>query len=153
MDKIEQVVSNAEQYCKKHGSRLTIKRKQVLSSLVRSGKALSAYDLITLCERDFGDKIAAMSIYRILDFLVNLGLVHKLKLANKYVACAHINCDGGHEVTQFLICADCDQVKEINVDSNTMADLQQNVQSAGFQLLSPQLEMHCICNKCAVVNN
>jgi len=150
MDKVDQIVSHAEQYCQNNGTRLTQKRKQVLSALVRSAKALSAYDLIASCEQYFGEKIAAMSVYRILDFLVKINLVHKLKLANKYVACSHISCDHAHRVAQFLICGNCHQVKEIHVDNALMAELKNNVECAGFHLVSPQLEMNCICDQCAL---
>ena len=140
---------HAEQYCKNHGARLTPKRKQVLSSLIQSEKALSAYDLISLFEQDCGEKIPAMSVYRILDFLENEHLVHKLNLANKYVACSHITCDHEHGVPQFLICNACNQVKEITIDKSTINELKNNVENAGFQLVSPQLEMNCICNTCS----
>lgn len=140
---------HAEQYCKNHGARLTPKRKQVLSSLIQSEKALSAYDLISLFEQDCGEKIPAMSVYRILEFLENEHLVHKLNLANKYVACSHITCDHEHGVPQFLICNACNQVKEITIDKSTINELKNNVENAGFQLVSPQLEMNCICNTCS----
>ena len=83
-----------------------------------------------------------------LDFLENNSLVHKLKLANKYVACAHITCDHGHASSQFLICNDCDLVKEISVDHQVMVALKSKVKSAGFSLRSPQIEMDCVCSNC-----
>ncbi len=149
MNNIDEIIIHAAQYCKNHGARLTPKRKQVLSSLIQSEKALSANDLINLFEQDCGEKIPAMSLYRILEFLENEHLVHKLSLANKYVACSHITCDHEHGVPQFLICSACNQVKEITIDKSTINDLKMNVEQAGFQLVSPQLEMNCICNQCS----
>ncbi|WP_250656949.1 Fur family transcriptional regulator [Alkalimarinus coralli] len=149
MGNVDAIINHAEQYCKKHGSRLTTKRKQVLASLVQSEKALSAYDLIDLFNQEFGEKIPAMSVYRILEFLEDENLVHKLNLAKKYVACSHITCDHDHGVPQFLICSGCNHVKEISINTYTIAELQKNVENAGFQLVSPQLEMNCICNECA----
>lgn len=149
MNKIDEIIIHAEQYCKKHGTRLTPKRKQVLSSLIQSEKALSAYDLIDLFERNFGEKIPAMSVYRILEFLEKEHLVHKLSLANKYVACSHITCDHAHGVPQFLICGNCNNVKEIRIDKSTINELKNNIEQAGFRLVSPQLEMNCICNDCS----
>lgn len=145
---VNSIIKHAEQYCKNHGARLTIKRKRMLSLLVQSEKALSAYDVIDLCEQQFDEKIQPMSVYRILEFLENEKLVHKLKLANKYVACSHITCEHEHGVPQFLICGNCDQVKEISINKSTMSELQNNVEQAGFQLVSPQLEMNCICESC-----
>ncbi|MDC9724725.1 MAG: Fur family transcriptional regulator [Gammaproteobacteria bacterium] len=151
MSSVNEILSHAEQHCKAHGARLTNKRKQVLSGLIRSDKALSAYELIDFCKTVFGETIPAMSVYRILEFLEGERLVHKLKLANKYVACSHITCDHAHGIPQFLICGDCNKVKEISINQSTMNELQQSVEHAGFQLVSPQLEMNCICNDCITV--
>lgn len=145
---VDSIIDHAEQYCKSHGALLTAKRKLILSSLIQSPKALSAYDVIDLCKQQFDQKIPAMSVYRILEFLENEKLVHKLKLANKYVACSHITCDHDHGVPQFLICGTCDHVKEISIKKSTMSELNNDIEQAGFQLVSPQLEMNCICKSC-----
>ncbi|MCT8988442.1 Fur family transcriptional regulator [Shewanella phaeophyticola] len=148
MNNIDTIIEYAEQNCKSHGSRLTTKRKQVLSLLAQTNKALSAYDLIDLFVKENGEKIPAMSVYRILDFLEAEHLVHKLKLANKFIACSHITCKHEHGVPQFLICSVCNAVKEIIVNKSTINELNQSVEQAGFQLVSPQLEINCICNDC-----
>lgn len=148
MREVNAIIEHAEQYCKQHGARLTTKRKKVLSSMLQSMKALSAYDIIDFCKAEFGETIPAMSMYRILDFLEKEHLVHKLKLANKYVACAHITCDHAHAVPQFLICGECDEVREISISQATIGQLKKNVETAGFELVSPQIEMNCICMAC-----
>ncbi|WP_144392215.1 Fur family transcriptional regulator [Pleionea sediminis] len=148
MSKLQTVIDHAEEHCKANGSRLTNKRKQVLSSLIKSQKALSAYDIVNLCREDFGESILAMSVYRILDFLESEHLVHKLNIANKYVACSHITCDHDHGVPQFLICKECDKVKEISVSKSTLNELKASVEKAEFHLVTPQLEMNCICSNC-----
>ncbi|MCG8314088.1 MAG: transcriptional repressor [Pseudomonadales bacterium] len=148
MDSVDTILQHAERHCKAHGARLTAKRKQVLVGLIKSNRALSAYELVDFCKEHYGNSIPAMSVYRILDFLENEYLVHKLNLANKYVACAHISCDHTHGIPQFLICQKCSKVKEINVKSSTIADLQATVQESGFRLISPQLELSCLCDDC-----
>ncbi|PWQ93194.1 Fur family transcriptional regulator [Leucothrix arctica] len=146
--RIDTIINHAEQHCKTHGVRLTDKRKQLLSVLIGSEKALSAYELIDLCKAEFGKAIPAMSVYRMLQFLEDERLVHKLNLANKYVACAHISCDHAHSVSQFLICGECSKVDEISVPKQVFAELEKNVEEAGFHLITPQLEINCICNDC-----
>ena len=148
MSRVESILTHAEQICKANGARLTVKRKQVLSSLLRSDCALSAYELIDHCQRHFGEKPPAMSVYRILDFLEQQALVHKLRLANKYVACSHITCSHEHAVPQFLICSGCQKVQEISIKKQVMDELESNVEVAGYSLLSPQLEMNCLCDEC-----
>lgn len=149
MNKLDTVIKHAEQQCQANGSRLTDKRKQVLSGLVQSNKALSAYELVDYCETAFSERIPAMSVYRILDFLESEHLVHKLNLANKYVACAHISCDHAHRTPQFLICKKCSKVEEVSISQSAISELKQTVKSANYQLISPQLEINCLCKQCA----
>lgn len=144
VNRVENIIEHAEQHCKQHGVCLTIKRKQILACLVRIDKALSVYELINACKKEYGADIPAMSIYRTLHFLESENLVHKLKLANKYVACAHIRCDHEHSVAQFLIC----NATKSKKSTSTMLELQTSVHEADFQLISPQLEMNCHCKEC-----
>jgi Fur family zinc uptake transcriptional regulator len=148
MSNIESTIEHAEKRCKANGARLTTKRKRILTGLIESNKALSAYELIDFCKQRFGEKIPAMSVYRILDFLETQHLVHKLNLANKYVACIHINCDHTHAVPQFLICKNCSKVKEISINQSTISDLSETVKSAGYDLYTPQVELNCLCESC-----
>jgi Fur family zinc uptake transcriptional regulator len=153
MNSIHHIIEAAEQHCKAHGARLTTKRKQVLSGLLASEKALSAYELADYCGSEFGNAMPAMSVYRILDFLKEEGLIHELKLAHKYVACSHISCNHEHEVSQFLICDECQRVEEITVSQSTMRDLELSMKKAGYQLQSPQIEMNCLCEQCSTKTN
>jgi len=146
--KVKVILEQIEQYCKNNDCLLTTKRKLVLSSLLHSSKALSAYNIIDLCKELFDEEIAPMSMYRILEFLENANLVHKLQLVNKYVIYSHISCNEKHNATQFLICKVCDQVKEVEVNKSAMMELKENVALAGFQLAGSQLEINCICHNC-----
>lgn len=148
MSKVQAIIDHAERHCKEQGLRLTQKRKQVLSGLLQSDKALSAYELVDYYKTEYGDTIPPMSVYRILDFLQGEHLVHKLNLANKYIACSHITCNHTHEVPQFLICSQCLRVKEISISKSTIDTLQRNVENAGFHLASMQLELDCLCESC-----
>lgn len=149
MNQIESILDHAENSCKAHGARLTKKRKQVLSGLLQAEKAMSAYELVDYCKEEYGENMPAMSVYRILDFLQEEHLVHKLNLANKYIACAHITCSHDHGTQQFLICSQCERVEEISVGKSTINTLQRSIEDAGFQLERPQLEINCICNNCS----
>lgn len=152
MSKIQAMIDHAEQQCKEKGSRLTYKRKIILTGLLVSEKALSAYELVDYCKTEFNETIPAMSVYRILEFLEQEDLVHKLNLANKYVACAHIACRHDHAASQFLICQRCQRVKEVDISDSVVQSLRQDVIDAGFELYSPQLEVYCLCGSCMKTN-
>jgi len=145
---VKKIIEHAETQCQHRGTRLTDKRKTVLMGLLRSQQALSAYELIDVCREKLGEKLSPMSMYRILEFLEEEQLVHKLKLANRYVACTHITCDHQHEVSQFLICIQCYRVEETGISKSMLSSLKSNVKKVGFELVSPQLEINCLCGDC-----
>ena len=143
-------LKQAESHCNTRGTRLTEKRRQVLTGLLDSKKALSAYELTDYCRDHLGYQLPAMSVYRILEFLEGESLVHRLDLAKKYVACSHILCDHDHEhdLPQFLICKECYRVQEISIKRNLMQSLNRSVEEADFKLASQQLEFDCVCSDC-----
>ena len=146
---VKQTLGAAEDACRATGARLTEKRKNVLAVLLRSSKPLSAYDIVDQYLQDYGEPIPAMSVYRMLDFLAKENLAHKLNSENKYLACAHINCDHHHGTPQFLICGGCNKVSEIGISTEVISALRDAVSGAGFQLKSSQLELDCLCDECA----
>ena len=149
MANLKTTMDSAEKQCQARGTRLTEKRKTVLKGLVKSKHAMTAYELVDHCKEELGESIPAMSVYRILEFLESENLVHKLKLANRYVACIHIACDHSHGAPQFLICTQCYRVEEVDITRTTMNALRRNVEGAGFALVSEQIELDCICANCA----
>jgi Fur family zinc uptake transcriptional regulator len=146
---VRKILEHAESQCLNQGARLTDKRKAVLTGLLQSERALSAYELIDYCRDQLGEKLPPMSIYRILEFLEAQQLVHKLKLANRFVACTHITCDHRHEVPQFLVCTNCFRVAETSLSKSTLGTIKRNVKEVGFELVSPQLEINCLCGDCS----
>jgi len=146
MNQVQKAIEHVEQKCRSKGIRLTKKRKLILSSLLTSEKAMSAYELIDYCKQEYDEVLPAMSVYRILEFLQQEQLVHRLNLVNKYVACCHIDCDHSHDIAQFLICGKCQKVKEISLEKATEEKLKLDVEKAGFQMESPQLEINGVCD-------
>lgn len=145
---INKALAQAEHQCNAAGVKLTDKRKKILSTLLRSQTSLSAYDIVNSIRDEHKEVMPPMSVYRILDFLENENLVHKLSSTNKYVACSHIACDHAHDVPQFLICRQCGTVKEISIKKDIINALEASVHNAGYHLQSPQLELDCRCENC-----
>ena len=141
-------LERAEKHCKEQGSKLTDKRRQVLSGLLASEKALSAYELSDFCRTELGHNILPMSVYRILEFLEEQNLVHRLNLANKYVACSHIACEHEHSSPQFLICTSCHRVEEVSLPASVMSSIEGGAKNVGYHLARNQLELECICSDC-----
>ena len=141
-------MSAAEQKCIQGGIRFTKRRKQVLSVLIEADAALSAYEIAERCNAGNESNMPAMSVYRILDLFQEQNLIHKLDIANKYVCCAHISCSHEHDNSQFLICGSCRHVEEISLPNDAVQALQTAASAAGFNAISPQLEIKGRCSRC-----
>ena len=145
---IDNVIQQAEDHCRNNGGRLTQKRRLILEILLENWQPQSAYEIADLYHEKAGDSIPAMSVYRMLDFLMQNGLAHKLTTTNKFLACSHINCDHTHQAPQFLICDSCNAVNEIGLDKTLISALEKSINAIQFQLNSPQLELHGLCEGC-----
>jgi Fur family zinc uptake transcriptional regulator len=145
---LERVIHKAEDSCMESGGRLTVKRKNILMALLSSDMPQSAYEIADYYKEKFKESIPVMSVYRMLEFLINESLVHKLVSTNKYIACSHIACSHDHEVPQFLICDQCHHVREVRVKKDIMDALKSSVENTEFYLNSPELELHGTCKSC-----
>ncbi len=145
---IELSLQKAQSECRRTGLRLTDKRCKVLKILLQAAAPLSAYDIAEQFKSHYDEPLSAMSAYRMLDFLMQSDLVHKLETSNQYLACSHIRCEHKHELPQFLICDQCHTVKEIGLSKALLAQLKNSIASTGFVLSSQQLELHGLCADC-----
>jgi Fur family zinc uptake transcriptional regulator len=147
--KLDSLLRAAEVSCSENGARLTQRRRQVLSALMQSSSPLSAYEVLDLCNRSTASAMPAMSVYRILDFLEQQLLVHRLSSSNKYVSCAHIACDHKHfQKTHFLLCDGCSSVEEVDATEEASEALEEMAKTVGFKLTTQQFELSGICTAC-----
>lgn len=105
-----QALARAERICRERGLRLTPIRRKALEALHADHRPIGAYDLADRISPEGGRRLAPISIYRALDFLVEQGFVHRLSSKNAYIACLHGH--GANEVVAFLICEVCGGVDE-----------------------------------------
>lgn len=105
-----EALERAERICRERGLRLTPIRRRALEALHGDHRPVGAYDLADRISPAGGRRLAPISIYRALDFLVEQGFVHRLSTRNAYVACVHGH--RAHEVVAFLICDACGGVDE-----------------------------------------
>lgn len=130
------------------GVKLTEKRRQVLEIVTDATQPLSAYDIAGVYQQRHSTSIPVMSVYRMLNFLVTSGYVHKLESVNRYMACEHLTCEHEHQNVQFLICDQCQQVQEVDIEEQAQRLLFNGVEQSGFQLNTRHLELHGICQNC-----
>ncbi|MBF9195986.1 transcriptional repressor [Microvirga sp. BT290] len=138
-------MAETEAQCRARGVRLTPIRRRVLEVLLGAAKPLGAYDLADALVSQ-GRKMAPITVYRALDFLIEQGLAHRLASRNAYIAST-----GGHATPAFLICEACGEATEIACPD--VAETVRRVLTAqGYQPLSRALEITGRCPHCQDVH-
>jgi Fur family zinc uptake transcriptional regulator len=95
----------------KAGEQWTDMRAQIFASLAAFSKPASAYDIADAVSRARGKRVAANSVYRILDLFVANNLALRVESANAYLANEHPDCV--HDCI-FLVCDACGQTTHID---------------------------------------
>jgi len=105
---------------------LTPIRRRVLEALNRAHRPIGAYDLADDLAPE-GRRIAPITIYRALDFLIEQGLAHRLASLNAYIASDH--GPESHGLSAFLICESCGDVSEVASTelANALSQLQESL--------------------------
>lgn len=135
----------AEQRCVDAGERLTPARMGAYAEMVTYGRSVSAYELIALLEKRQKRKIAPLTVYRHLDFLMRVGLVHRLESTQSYLPCDH---PGEAHESQYLLCSGCGNVDE--VESKRLENLLSKIADQyGFQPESAVVEIKGLCGDCS----
>lgn len=143
---LPQLLAGAEALCRARGARLTEQRRAVFEALVRHGHPLGAYDLIEKLRPATGRSPAPIAIYRALEFLQELGLIHRLETLNAYIACPHRH-EAGARVA-FLICESCRHVEEV-ASEGVDAALAALAGQSGFRAARHVIEIAGTCRSCA----
>ncbi|AFJ01931.1 Zinc uptake regulation protein ZUR [Methylophaga frappieri] len=147
---VDEILNRAERTCFERGAKLTPKRRKVLEIILTESRPLSAYDIVDSYQQRYFQSIPAMSVYRMLEFLISHNLAHKLTSANKFIACSSIGNEQLGQTSQFLICDKCQSVNEINIDHDLFAQLLKDIGDNNFKLIDTQLELHGLCENCQV---
>lgn len=141
---IKGALHTASHVCEARGTRLTPLRQQVLEALWGTHQAQGAYDVLNALNKKAKKKLAPLSVYRALDFLVAEGLVHRIESLNAYVGCPHP--EQSHAL-QFLICGECRLVVELD-ESKINRTLAASAQVHGFTPTRTVVEVIGLCSTC-----
>lgn len=136
----EQVAS----LCDAKGKRLTDNRRLVLETLARHDSAMSAYEIIDALKTDM-PTVKPPTVYRALEFLMELGIVHHVESKNRFLLCSHLNHT--HRA-QILVCDKCGAIEELVMKEEVLAALSQSAADHGFELTSHSFELHGLCAQC-----
>jgi len=141
-ERTEAALTRAESICRERGGRLTPLRRRVLELLLDAPAPSKAYDLLSR----IGDDGAAKppSVYRSLEFLLEMGLAHRIESLNAFVACGH--WEHGHAAV-FLICERCGSAGELHAE-HALDRLLSDVEHVGFRMRTAVIEIRGLCEAC-----
>ncbi|WP_166037533.1 transcriptional repressor [Sphingosinicella sp. YJ22] len=126
------------------GEQWTTMREAVFSALASFDRPASAYDIADKVSADQGRRVAANSVYRILDLFVGANLARKVESANAYIANDHPDCL--HDCI-FLICDSCGATRHID-DDRLSGGVRAAAKAAGFAPERPVIEVRGKCGEC-----
>jgi Fur family zinc uptake transcriptional regulator len=136
--------SAARAVLEQSGEQWTAMRASIFEALSGFAQPASAYDIAEAVSKSEGRRVAANSVYRILDLFVGANLARRVESANAYVANEHPGCL--HDCI-FLVCDNCGQTTHI--DDDRLADGVRSVaEKSGFSPQRPVIEVRGRCANC-----
>lgn len=143
---IQSAVQSAQVICRERNARLTPLRREVLELVWQSHKPLGAYTILEqLAERGGRNaRPAPPTVYRALDFLQGLGLVHRLASCNAFIGCRQPEAE---HAAHFLICRRCETALELDNPSVASA-INATAADSGFKIEQSCIELVGLCPNC-----
>ncbi|MCJ8191940.1 Fur family transcriptional regulator [Sphingomicrobium aestuariivivum] len=126
------------------GEQWTDMRAAVFDALATFDQPASAYDIAEKVGQARGKRVAANSVYRILDLFVGTNLAARVESANAYVANEHPGCL--HDCI-FLICDDCGKATHLDNDAIS-GGVRDAAAGTGFKPKRPVIEVRGTCEDC-----
>jgi Fur family zinc uptake transcriptional regulator len=142
---IKSAMKVAIDLCVVRGVRLTALRSRVLELIWQRHQPVGAYELLDLLKIEKSNA-QPPTIYRTLNFLIGLGLVHRIESLNAYVGCASPNINHN---AQFLICSECGAAAEIS-DVRLDKAINAIAKDANFSINHRSIEVGGQCPNCQV---
>jgi Fur family zinc uptake transcriptional regulator len=141
----ESLKSAAAKRLQSKGEQWTDMRAAIFDALAAFDRPASAYDIAEAVSKSQDRRVAANSVYRILDLFVAANLARKVESANAYVANEHPDCL--HDCI-FLICDNCGQA--VHIDDDQVSDgIRKAAEGAGFAAKRPVIEVRGTCGDCS----
>src|SRR5271157_4424535 len=147
----EALLDRAYAVCQRRGANLTELRRHVLGLVLDAASPTGAYELLDRL-RETRRGAAPPTVYRVLDFLLQQGLIHRVERLSAFVGCvAGCTADPDGEAhthaAQFLICRECGRVVEMD-DHDLSAVLARAAKEAGFSVSAATIEAEGLCSTC-----
>ena len=124
--------------------KMTSQRKAILKKIIENqGSHLSAEEIYEQVKED-DPNIGLATIYRTLELLCDLGIIHKLNFDDK---CRRYELDKENEHHHHLICFECGEITEFNDD--ILEDFEENIKDEhSFEVVDHRIKFYGYCRVC-----
>ncbi|EEG77577.1 ferric uptake regulator, Fur family [Dethiobacter alkaliphilus AHT 1] len=143
-DELKQKLERFREQFKEH--KMTPQRRVVLQALLENSEShLSAEEVYALA-KEIDSEIGLATIYRTLDLLEELNIVHKLHFGDgrsRYELC-HVSSEHHHH---HLVCLNCNQILEVKED--LLHQLETVIEKEhGFHIIDHRVQFYGYCAQC-----
>jgi Fur family zinc uptake transcriptional regulator len=144
---LKDTLRRAAEVFEANGLKLTPLRRRVLEEVAASHHAVGAYEILERLSRKERTRMAPISVYRALEALLEMGVVHRLESRNAYFACHAPH--GKHAARQIVLaCERCATVAEVAA-SPAFDAIDSAAETAGFKTMRVMVEVSGVCATCA----
>lgn len=143
---LDQAIKQAQVRLKQAGLRITRPRMVVLELLLQTRVPMSPYRIHEQLT-SAGKKVDVVSVYRVLETLQEIGLVHRIGMADGYLACAlgHTHAHEG----QYFQCSHCGEVVELDLAREVVSKMREELADKGFVIEDLNVELSGRCAGCS----
>jgi Fur family zinc uptake transcriptional regulator len=138
------LVAAAQIALERSGEQWTKMRAAVFEALATFERPASAYDIAEAVSNAEERRVAANSVYRILDLFTAANVARRIESANAYLVNRHPDCL--HDCI-FLVCDGCGETTHL--DDDKLADgVRAAARQQGFNPERPVIEVRGLCSEC-----
>lgn len=94
-----------------------------------------------------GAKVDVVSVYRILETLSKLGLVHHIGIVDGFMACRME--DAHQEEAEHVVCETCGRVTELVMPPIVITETNEQLKQLGFEVRQTRVEILAVCPDCS----
>ncbi|MGB6230225.1 MAG: transcriptional repressor, partial [Litorimonas sp.] len=137
---IVSALHRARALAERSGARFTRIREHVYRALLRAPQPVGAYDIL-----DTLDGVGAQkppTVYRALDWLMEMGLAHRIATVSKFVA---VPDDRADRPVAYLLCRQCGEARTLDA-APLAASLTLAVRDTGFRKDDAVIEITGLCD-------
>ena len=125
---------------------LTPLRQAILAILHDSNKPLGAYEILNKLKKK-RPNAEPPTVYRVLQFLIEAKIVHRIEALNAYVCCSHMADNKSSHEAILLLCKVCNKSFEFE-DKNIFESLTQFSKKHTIKIDDALIEIKGTCQNC-----